>query len=163
MSCSGASPSALPAGARRRIGDRLHLLGRPPDAPDHIFPDLPERSPTHAYAAFCGLAQGDGWAVDIAQSGHLALARSGGFLLPGELVEGRAPFPDSDVVGALCIDDCAAHERRPQWDRGSPGSAARLLRARDAVVNHGATEARDKAQIGLEDLPAAGGCDSKML
>ena len=157
---NGFWPSAVRG--RDARGDGLHHLGAPDDAPGHLFPPPPPpRAPGVAYGAFAGLAQGDSWAVDIAQGGHMAIVQSAGFLEPRATIRGGSAFPDKDVTGMMCIDDVAAHQRCPQArglpaPRGPTPAARALGSARGAVTAAGATEAVDKRREDLEDTTIIG-------
>ena len=147
---------------RAARGDALHEVGRPADAPSFLFPPpLPPKAPEVAYGAFAGLAQGDSWAVDIAQGGHMAIVQGTGFLRPDASLRGRHPCPDKDITGMMCIDDVAAHQRFPQA-MGAPGArrptpaADALATARAAVIKAGATEATAKRREDLEDTTVIG-------
>ena len=71
--------SCVVAGVRPRgrllQGDALHRGEEVPAHAQHLFPDLPPGKPLCATGAYGALAQGDSWAVDIAQDGHFGIIR----------------------------------------------------------------------------------------
>ena len=83
------------------------------------------------YGAFGSLFQGDHLGVEFALSAHECLLQRGGLLVPDQRLQGKMPFPMTDTIEGLIIDDYFVISKQGlAKDRLSSAAATALARAR---------------------------------
>jgi len=106
------------------------------------------------------LPMGDRNATDFAEVGHLGLLRSAGAARPEHLVTYRSPFPRSNVVQTVMIDDNIVLGKRRRRRGGArtpaPGAAEVVQRSVDAYASVGLAPKPSKTTLHASSITGLG-------